>query len=256
MTPAPIPGYLTKKEVEERYGRSHRSLTRDFSAAVRTQDQKVLPHLKLQTEDGTVRQGSEVTLDEIQKLSNQGLSPTWYVAGEWAAERYGARSAPAPERATPKTSDTPPASRPVGDNGDLVRRLEGQIQELQQDKEKLYNELGIKNEQIQQANERTRESNVLMKELQTLLGNVQARALLPLPVEPNRKAQDAVLEGEEAVVVTTPMKSKARAEKGSARSKSKPAPAPAKAEPAVKAAAKPEWYEMPTLGRLVSRRKS
>src|SRR5258708_982061 len=103
MTPATISGYLTKKEVEERYGRSHRSLTRDFSSAVRRQDEKVLPHLKLQTEDGNVRPGTDVTLEQIQELSNEGLSPTWYVEGEWAAERYGARTTPIEER--PFTKD-------------------------------------------------------------------------------------------------------------------------------------------------------
>ncbi len=94
MTPAAIPGYLTKKEVEERYGRSHRSLTRDFSAAVRTHDESILPNLKLQTEDGVVRSGADVTLEQIQEWSNKGLSPTWFVEGEWAGKRYGVRATP------------------------------------------------------------------------------------------------------------------------------------------------------------------
>lgn len=258
MTPAPIPGYLTKKEVEERYGRSHRSLTRDFSAAVRTKDVKVLPHLKLQTEDGTVRQGSEVTLEQIQKLSNQGQSPTWFVEGEWAAERYGSRPAAAAESAVKKSQELPDQGRSTGDraeSGELVHRLEERIKELQKDKEKLYNELSIKNEQIQQANDRTRESNVLMKELQTLLGNVQARALLPLPAQPNMTARDGVIDSAEHNPTPQSTKPKARTEKGSARSKGRPTPAPTKSEPVVTAAPKAKWYEMPTLGRLVSRRK-
>jgi hypothetical protein len=268
MTPPPISGFLTKTEVEELYGRSHRSLTRDFSAAVRLKDQKVLTHLKLQTEDGKVRQGTEVSLEQIQELSNKGLSPTWYVEGNWAAERYGARTTAANESTPAKArekqpSDGKPPAASVGE-GELVRRLEEQIQDLQRDKEKLYNELSIKNEQIQQANDRTRESNVLMKELQTLLGNVQARALLPLPTQPTphasaRRTTDIIngVESGEPVeaksATVTPSKPRARSEKGSVRSKSKVPPE--KSEPVATVPEKPKWYEMPTFGRIISRRK-
>ena len=40
MSASPIDGYLTKKEIEESFDRSHRSLTRDFSNAVRVGDSK------------------------------------------------------------------------------------------------------------------------------------------------------------------------------------------------------------------------
>lgn len=266
MTRQPIPDYLTKKEVEEHYGRSHRSLTRDFSAAVRTADQMVLSHLKLQTEDGTVREGSEVTLEEIQKLSNQGLSPTWYVEGEWAAERYGTRAEPMKKDSSGKSEpkgpdDSQEKTQPSG-SPDVVRHLEEQIRELRSDKEKLYNELSIKNEQIRQANDRTRESNILMKELQAMLSNVQDRALLPRPLEPRRPVDgdttiDIIENVDEAEPVATATKVKpspkqrSTSKKGTAsqaKSKTKPQPSSGKTE-------KPKWYEMPTFGRLISRRQ-
>lgn len=268
MTPTAIPGFLTKKEVEERYGRSHRSLTRDFSAAVRRSDPKVLPHLKLQTEDGTVRPGADVTLDQIQEWSNQGLSPTWFVEGEWAAQRYGVRSTPIPDRPSMKTGEVPIDVQEPNtirtDASDLVLRLEQQIQDLQHDKEKLYSELSIKNEQIQQANERTRESNVLMKELQTLLGNVQERALLPLPSQQSSDAVQSVTEvaikGDEQVAESitgqaskvTPAKSRPRSLKGSSGQKSKVTPTTKPATPDKNP--KPKWYETPTLNRFLRRR--
>jgi hypothetical protein len=269
MTPTSIPGFLTKKEVEERYGRSHRSLTRDFSAAVRRADPKVLPHLKIQTEDGTVRLGPDVTLEQIQKWSNQGLSPTWYVESEWAAERYGVRSTPNPQRPSARTGEAPAdlhqptTARP--DSSELLRRMEQQIQDLQHDKEQLYRELGIKNEQIQQANDRTRESNVLMKQLQTLLGNVQERVLLPLPSQPTPDTVATVTEADikDDESSTTPItrqatkvsstKPRPRSEKGSSGQKSNPAPTPTKSPTADKHP-RPKWYETPTLDRIFRRR--
>ena len=92
MATPSIPAHITKKEVEERFDRSHRSLTREFSRAIRVGDTEVLQHLKLLTEDGEIRDGSEVSLAEIQELSNQGLMPTWYVQTDWAEQKYGAKS--------------------------------------------------------------------------------------------------------------------------------------------------------------------
>ena len=256
MTPASIPGFLTKKEVEEHYGRSHRSITRDFSAAVRRGDAKVLTHLKLQTEDGTVRAGTEATLDQIQEWSNQGLAPTWYVEGEGAAERYGTRSTPTPERASAKTSEPERTTEPTevrSDLVDLVRRLDQQIQDLRQ-------EMSIKNEQIQQANDRTRESNVLMRELQTLLGNAQERALLARPSQPASDTTQTAVVVEENGRPTEPIvnrtskaaaaKPRLRPEKGSGGQKSK-MKSPHATEDTV---AQPKWYEMPTLSKLLRRR--
>ncbi|MCA9077750.1 MAG: hypothetical protein KDA93_22175 [Planctomycetaceae bacterium] len=267
MTPAPIPGYLTKKEVTERYGRSHRSLTRDFSTAIRMGDEEVLTHLKLQTEDGTERAGTEVTLEQIQQLSNNGLSPTWYVEGEWAAQRYGTRETPAPASTEPQPekiqSDDVRSSASHADSGEVLRRLEAQITDLQRDKEQLYQELTIKNEQIKQANERTRESNILMKELQSLLANAQQRALLPVPQDSVERASapsiDAFADEEDTEPITvksspipsTQSGSSVKA-KGSGRKKAK---TPQASTTPKSTDSKPKWHEMPTFRKLLSRRQ-
>lgn len=270
MTPATLPGYLTKKEVEEHFGRSHRSLTRDFSAAVRRKDENILPHLKLHTEDGTVRPGTDVTLEQIQKWSNEGLSPTWFVEGEWAAERYGARTPPASEQFTPKAREHFLREKNSDElqtvPSEVVRHMEEKIRDLQRDKERLHHELDIKNDQIQQANERTRESNLLMNKLQTLLANAQERALLPMPSQPASDSQQHVshanvIESEkssEPIQTQTSnvveKKSRTRSEKGSARPKSKVKPSSGKPTTLITKSAKPKWNEMPTFGRLFRRR--
>lgn len=261
MTPAPIAGHLTKKELSERYGRSHRSLTRDFSTAVRTGDTDVLTHLKLQTEDGTERSGTDVSLEQIQELSNQGLSPTWYVEEEWAAKRYGpkddvVKDDPKTETQASQSGDDQP--RASGADRDLlVQRLEDQIHDLQQDKEQLYRELTIKNEQIREANERTRESNVLMKELQTLLGNVQQRALLPLPNDnQSPRWNDGIVVDEsdsEPAKESAAKAAKAKRSQKSRSKKSKSSGTPSKGK--TTAPSKPKWHEMPTFKRLLSRNK-
>ena len=108
MTPSAIPGFLTKTEVAELYGRSHRSLTRDFSSAVRVKNVEVLKHLKILTDDEKIREGTDVTLDQIQDLSNRGLSPTWYIERAWAAKRYGLQPEPHVPEPRAKTADVPP----------------------------------------------------------------------------------------------------------------------------------------------------
>ncbi|MCA9076817.1 MAG: hypothetical protein KDA93_17455 [Planctomycetaceae bacterium] len=82
-------GHLTKKEASQRSDRSHRSLTRNVSTAMRTGAKDVLTPLKLPTENGTTRARADVSLEQIQDLSYQGRGPAWYVDEEWAGERYG-----------------------------------------------------------------------------------------------------------------------------------------------------------------------
>jgi hypothetical protein len=92
MTPAALQGFLNKKEIEANYGRSYRSLTRDITRAVKTGDADILEHLKLVTDDDTVREGSDVTLEMIQDLSNNGLRPMWLAEEKWIAEWCARRS--------------------------------------------------------------------------------------------------------------------------------------------------------------------
>ncbi len=289
MALATIPGFLTKKEVTELYGRSHRSLTRDFSSAVRTGDDEVLTHLKLHTEDGQLRSGSEITLKQIQELSNSGLSPTWYIEESWASERYGTRDKLKPDVVTAEkkkeaTHEERKSEQPFIPS-DTIQRLESQIEDLQRDKEKLYDELSIKNEQIQQANERTRESNILMKELQALLGNVQERALLPLPVrtesessphatevktvhsektaelkesktkQPKRKqSKTAQKSPDHSPKAKKSANNKHNATKQASQpSKSKPSTTTKKKSPKATTSKKSKWYKLRSMKRILSR---
>ncbi|MEZ6146910.1 MAG: hypothetical protein R3B91_16130 [Planctomycetaceae bacterium] len=219
----------------------------------------MLTHLRLQTEDGTERSGTDVSLEQIQELSNQGLSPTWYVEEEWAAKRYGPKDEvhqqpPQPEAGTAKPENVWPGASGAGQDV-LVRSLETQIQDLQQDKERLYAELAIKNEQIREANERTRESNVLMKELQTLLGNVQQHALMPLPTggDIHRSGwKDGIVVGDkpsEDRESTTSSQRKRPSKSRQTKSKT----SPSKLTPKTPQPAKPKWNEFPTFKRLLSR---
>lgn len=114
MTPVTLEGFLSKKEIDASYGRSYRSLTRDITRAVKTADASVLQHLKLVTEDEDVREGTDVTLDMIQDLSNHGMRPTWLAEeswiAEWCARRSGRRRAEVQPTDPPLTPDSHPFS--------------------------------------------------------------------------------------------------------------------------------------------------
>src|SRR5436190_13730738 len=101
MTPATLSGFLNKKEIEANYGRSYRSLTRDITRAVKAADADILQHLKLVTDDETVREGTDVTLDMIQDLSNNGLRPMWLAEETWVAEWCTRRSGSRQDNAAP-----------------------------------------------------------------------------------------------------------------------------------------------------------
>jgi hypothetical protein len=146
-----------------------------------------------------------------------------------------------------------------------VTNLREQIEELKRDKERLHTELGIKNEQIKEANARTRESNTLMQELQKMLGNWQDQAFKSLParaVSPLSQQQDAVdmAAGVQPAVahdVPTTGEKGTAVSGASSTNKRKPSTTPKrkasapKAEPA--SSSKPKWYEMPTVKRLLSK---
>ncbi len=113
MSASPIAGYLTKKEIEEAFQRSHRSLTRDFSNAVRVGDSDILRNLKLRTDDGKEFEGTTVTLEQIQQLSNQGLSPTWYARREWVQEHYDKESSKKEKKRSEEEVKPAAVERPI-----------------------------------------------------------------------------------------------------------------------------------------------
>jgi len=58
-------GFLTKQQVAKAHGCSERTVQRVISKLLKLGDQDALSHLRLMTDDGTVRTGGEVTIELI-----------------------------------------------------------------------------------------------------------------------------------------------------------------------------------------------
>lgn len=184
MQPAPIPGFITKKETAEQFQRSHRQLTRDLADAMKVQDPKVLGNCRLRTEDGAAREGMGVTPELLDELRLGGHNPVWYLRVSWLEKTYGRRGHL--RRRDPTTDDASNADNGEGPESfsrrDVVHVLRQQLRALEQDKQDLREELKIKNQQIADSNEREKETNSLMRDLHSLMGDLQSR-LLPPPTE-------------------------------------------------------------------------
>ena len=206
MDTAHNPGFITRKQASERCERAERTLQRYWSRAIESQDDTVLKSLKLRTEDGEVIEGKNVTKEKIDDLKKQGRNPTWYVHATWVERKYGPRleEKPKPPPASQKEagegeshSQTPPAS-----SDSITPILREQIQKLEQDKQDLRDEMRIKNKQIEQANERDKETHILMRDLHELLRDMQQR--LPAPSVPAlADAPSNIIVPEDAHIVAT-----------------------------------------------------
>ena len=197
MSASPIDGYLTKKEIEENYNRSHRSLTRDFSNAVRVGDFQILPHLKLRTDDGSELVGTEVTLETIQELSNKGLSPTWYAKQEWVQERYSEEAIKTKSVKQEKGSDQSTVEEtPIGTSGgnELVTTLKSQITRLelendrrvgehQKDKESFMEQIKMYKDMFDTLKDDHTDTKELLKEVHQVMGKFADFSLLGLPAK-------------------------------------------------------------------------
>jgi hypothetical protein len=159
----------------------------------------------------------------------------------------------------------------------LREQLDKQDQEIQY----LRQELKIKNEQIAAANERTRESNVLMRELQKMLGSWQEQAFRSLPAPARSPAQSMTADSPAdrpakqpvgaaqspkaatEVKRAGPVERRQPLKQGTATSRrthprttdaaperSTPARKP---KPSGTASERPKWYELPTLKRIFRR---
>lgn len=168
--------YLTKAETSEAHGRSKRQLTRDLSQAVRMKDHSVLEHCVLTTEEGETITGSEVTLDMIDDLIEQKKVPTWYIHKDFAPVLC--KVSATPRKAQVQSTHTKPASeaktQPLYSeaSSSIVTMLQEQVADLKKDKDALQRDkdnlleiVESQSEQIATANERTRESNLLMNRL-------------------------------------------------------------------------------------------
>lgn len=291
MSASPIAGYLTKKEIEENYNRSHRSVTRDFSNAVRVGDSAVLQHLRLRTDDGNELVGTEVTLEMIQELSNKGLSPTWYAKKEWVQERYSKETTKTNTVKQEKKSETSPVgTKSVGTSTDneLVTTLKSQITRLemendrrvgehQKDKESFMEQIKMFKDMFDTLKEDHTDTKELLKEVHTVMGKFADVSLLGSqtpPVKSDSEEHETVTEKEtvvdvgndsaiHAVVVEESNQSKASNKKiskqGSTKSPKKKAKSKTKSVTKAKQPAKTQprshkWYETPTLNKFFSQK--
>lgn len=182
MPTTPVPGFITKKEASDKYERSHRQLTRDIADAMKLQNHKVLEHCRLRTEDGEVLEGIGMMPERIDQLCLDGKNPVWYFRTAWLEKQYGKRGHPRRPgtRHVPRDTDSrvqqgsEPASRP-----EVVDLLRERIEELERDKQDLREEMKIKNQQIDNRVEREKETNALIRDLHTLMADLQQRALPP-----------------------------------------------------------------------------
>jgi hypothetical protein len=164
--------------------------------------------------------------------------------------------------------DAAPATSTV--SGDAIASLlREQIQKLAEDKQDLRDELKIKNKQIEQANERDRETHILMRDLHQLLRDMQQR--LPAPPSPVRadigapesatniaSIVDAQIDPQATGAIRVSDADVGKREEGSRRSRTT-----AKRSSDKGSAKRPKpgersgshkWYETPTLDRLFGRR--
>lgn len=207
MTPATLTGFLNKKEIEATYGRSYRSLTRDITRAVKTGDANVLQHLKLVTDDETVREGSDVTLEMIQDLSNNGLRPMWLAEESWVAEWCARRSTQQPDDGASIQSEPQPETFVPRSTIDTAagQILQLRINDLTKQNDLLVGQLQIKDDQIRAANQQAEQSQQLMRDLHVLLKNVQdgllgegSRPLITAPRKTSSQSQPSVTVPEKA----------------------------------------------------------
>lgn len=210
MQPTPIPGFITKKETAEQFQRSHRQVTRDLADAMKVQNPKVLDHCRLRTEDGETREGTEVTPELIDELRLSGRNPVWYLRVSWLEKIYGRRGhGQRRESSSDDMLDDGAGERiVVSARPELVHVLRQQVRALEQDKQDLRDELKIKNHQIAERVEREKETNSLMRELHTLMADLQRRTLpppTPPPVVPGaeRPIEQATPVASEPVVVVS-----------------------------------------------------
>ena len=91
MTTPTLENHVSKTEAAQIYRRGLRSLTRDISKALTHRDESVLSNWRLKTIDGKIRQGTEVTSEEVETLHSTGMVPTWWGYQPYLESRYGRR---------------------------------------------------------------------------------------------------------------------------------------------------------------------
>lgn len=151
-------GYLTISEAEKFTGKSRSTLRRFIDGIVKAENSADRPLLK-------------PTAEEAVALREQNQPFAWKVSEELLRRQFLK-----PEE-TPAAAEKGTGDAPMGDSSRLVTVLEKSINILER-------ELAEKNGQIAAMNERLRESNILLKDL-------QQRVALPPPPAPRTPSVDA-----------------------------------------------------------------
>lgn len=182
--------YLTKTDAAHWFRRSERSLSRDIINAIKSPDQDMLQHVRLRLEDGSVRPGTDISIEEIIRLRDEGQNPTWEVAVAWLEARYGRRG-DTPREEAEADGPPPPVAGPSGapsagtrelPNDPKLRlavlealnvELETRIKEKNDHILQLNTELDRRAEERREENELQKQNNVLMQQIYNLLSDMQ-----------------------------------------------------------------------------------
>jgi len=176
MANATLKAFVTRKEACENHDVSDRSLGRYLKKAMLKNDDAFLANFKLVTIDGDIIEGSEVTIELINKLQDEARVPTWLVSSDWLARKFPFRNVSATPNPPEKNTEieTQPERRGLVDDRDhqdeLIQLLKEQVQSLDADKTRLEEE---KKEMRIDA----RETRNLMNQMQQLMGHMQDRLL-------------------------------------------------------------------------------
>jgi len=100
------PGFSTRPKASKLFNRSERQLERDLVDALFLKDAEVLSHWVLVTKDDVVREGINVERGDAQKLTDEGMVPTWGVEGMYLEEKYGRKGQPKPTPSIEPPPDT------------------------------------------------------------------------------------------------------------------------------------------------------
>ncbi len=177
----------------------------------------MLDHCRLRTEDGEIRQGIGITPELLDQLRIEGKNPVWYLRTSWLEKTYGGRGRGQRRDQRPSVVFNGDAEEGIdaATRPDLVHVLRERIRGLEADKQDLRDEMKIKNQQMADRVEREKETNALIRDLHTLMADLQRRLPPPTQTPPTQ-----IMEGR-----TDESRPVQRAEEAVV-AKSKPTPAP------------------------------
>lgn len=107
MAEPTLDGFLSKQEIYDRFGRHRRTLTKDIRNAFAQDDTELLSLVRVQTQDGKVREGTELSAGSLKELTAERLNPTIYLHPDFV-EKVIQRKRQASPRIKPETAQGTP----------------------------------------------------------------------------------------------------------------------------------------------------